>query len=1047
MMRLLSFYLFVPLLLLGAGNVRGGARSNFNGIGYLNRLHTGDKIVLRSVSWVLKGIVVDENNERLPGATVRLVGSASVATTNGDGEFIIEISNENDSLSIAFIGYKTKTVRAGSERTITVKLEPDIEGQKLSEVQVIGYGTQKKTTMVGSVASVSVKELQKFSTPSLSNSIGGKLPGVITRQASGEPGYDAAAIYIRGMVSQAGERRPLIIVDGVERELNNYWNTINVQEIESFSVLKDATATAVYGSRGANGVIMITTKRGALGKPKVTFRSETAVLSAIRITDNVDSYEYASLMNEASVNTGGAPVYSDAQLEKYRNGSDPYLYPNVNWNDVVLNRRALQTINNLGISGGSESIKYYANLAFTLQEGNYNEDGSIPYKTNAALKKYNFRSNVDISLTKNLSVDLGVSGIIQNLNLPGESAARIFERLKLITPLSMPLTNPNGSIPGNTGDLVLNPYSLATQTGYTRQFYNTLVSNLGARWNLSSVTEGLSLRGLAAFDVVDITQNIRNRTPSTFLYSKNSLGEDVYQPLVNETPLGLRNLFESYRTIYAEAAANYDRTFGKHGVSGLLLAQRREYVDVATQNSIANLPERRQGLVGRFTYNFDSKYLLELNAAYNGSENFPKGKQYGFFPSIGAGWLISNEGFWNSNVVNSLKLRGSYGRVGNDRIGGARFLFQTIVEKNGPGYDYGLGYNNGIGGIVESRIGNQDVTWELAKKSNIGLDLGLFNNRISLTADLFHERREDQLLQRVSIPVYTGYPSSTVPFGNVGISTNKGVDAGLQIRNTTKKGFYYSFLGNFTFAKNNIVENDIPSPLYPQQELRGNVIGANLGYVALGFFKDQADIDASPKQTELMSIIRPGDVKYKDQNGDGLINNADRVIIGKYGADPQIMYGFGTTLGWRGIDFTIFFTGAARRDFFFNDRNFSMWAFQHGLGTYNVNQEYYDNRWVPGADNTNAKYPAVVPGSTNNYIISSLWQRSGNYLKIKNAEIGYSLPKSITRRAAINTARLFVQGTNLAIWDKIKIIDPESDFGTGGYPTTSNLNFGLEVNF
>lgn len=999
------------------------------------------------LSFVLSGTITNERDEPQAGASVSVQRTGKATITDLNGKFLIEIENENDSVVVSFIGYKTVTFRAGDRRTVNVKLQPDLEGQKMDEVQVVGFGTQRKTTMVGSVASVSVTQLQKFSTPSLSNTIGGKLPGVITRQASGEPGYDAATVYIRGIVSQAGERRPLIIVDGVERELNNYWTTINVQEIESFSVLKDATATAVYGSRGANGVILITTKRGKIGKPKVTFRSETALLFPMRITDYVNSYDFASLVNEANVHIGNARVYTDEQLQKYRDGSDPYLYPDVDWNAQVFKKKTVQTINNVGISGGTENVKYYANLSYTLQQGIYNENPENKYKTNAALNRYNFRANVDIRLSKRFSVDLGLSGIISNTNFPGTAAPAIFERLKLTPANAIPLVNPDGSVPGNTGDLTLNPFSLSTQTGYVRQYYNTLVSNLGAKWDLSSVTPGLSVRGLAAFDVVDITQNIRRKTPATYLYTKNSSGQDVYTQMQAETALTLSNAYETYRTIYLEVAANYDRSFGKHSLSGMILANRREFVNVATTNSITNLPERRQGVVGRVTYNFDTRYLLELNAAYNGSENFPKGKQYGLFPSIGAGWVVSNEKFWHSNVISTLKLRGSYGEVGNDRIGGARFLFQTVVDRGGAGFTYGLGMNRGVGGIVESRIGNDNVTWELAKKTNLAVDLELFNGRVTLTAETFHERREDQLLQRRSIPVYTGFSSSTVPFANVGISTNKGIDAGLQVRNTTKGGFYYSVLANFTFAKNNIEENDFPPPIYPYQELRGQVINSNLGYEAIGFFANQEEIDKSPSQTQLMSVIRPGDIKYRDVNGDNVIDNADRTVIGKYGTEPQIMYGFGTTLAWKGFDLTIFFTGAARRDFFINARNFSMWPFQNGLGSYNVMQEYYDHRWIPGGDNTNAKYPAVVPGSTNNYIISTLWYRNGSYLRIKNAEIGYTLPRSLLKRLGIGNARFLIQGTNLATWDYIRIVDPESDFGTGGYPNTRSVNFGLEVAF
>jgi TonB-linked SusC/RagA family outer membrane protein len=1005
------------------------------------------KATTTPLSFVVSGTVTNEKDEALPGSSVRIKGSAKGVTTDMNGKFMIEVEREQDSLIVSFVGYKNTTILVGSQRTVIIKLMPDEESQKLNEVQVVGFGTQRKSTMVGAVSSVSVKEIQKVATPSLTNAIGGKLAGVITRQTSGEPGYDAAKIFIRGLVSQSGTNKPLIIVDGAERELQDYWTTMNIQEIESFSVLKDASATAVYGNRGANGVVLITTRKGTVGKPTVTLRSEMAAIVPMRIEDNIDGFEYASLHNEALANVGLPPKYSPQELQKYKDGSDPYLYPNINWYDVVLKRRTRQLMNNLGVSGGTDVVKYYVNLGYTIQEGIYNEDPANAYKTNAALKRYNFRSNVDIKLRKNVTLELGLSGIISGANFPGRDAGGIFTSLKLTAPNSYPIKNPNGSQPGAFGDLALNPFAVVTQTGYTKQFYNTLVSNLAVKWDLSSVTPGLSVRGLTAFDVVDITQNVRQKSPATFFYTKDPVtGAESYRPIASESALGFYNLNETYRTIYGQVTANYDRSFGNHNVTGLLAAERREYVNVNTTNSISNLPERRQGLVGRFTYNYDFRYLFEVSAGYNGSENFPKGKQYGLFPSVGVGWLISNEEFWNKNVVSTLKIRGNYGVVGNDRIGGARFLFLSTYNKSAGGYTFGLNQNINPGGKSEARIGNENVTWETAYKSDVGLDLELFQGKVTLTADVFHERREGQLLERKIFPIYTGYPSGSIPYGNVGISTNKGIDGSIQIRNTTKSGFYYSFNGTFTYAKNVIIENDAPKALYPYQDLRGSAIGSNLGYKALGFFQDQRDIDNSPTQTDLQSIIRPGDIKYEDINKDGRINDADRVIIGSYGSEPQIMFGFGATAGWKGFDATIFFTGAARRDFFFT-QGWTAWAFSGTVGSYNVMQQVYDKRWVTGADNSNAEFPAVRAGSTNNYIGSTLWQRSGDYLRIKNAEIGYTIPVSITHRATLKSIRVFVQGTNLATWDHIKVIDPESNFGTGNYPVTQNFNFGLEVNF
>jgi TonB-linked SusC/RagA family outer membrane protein len=1030
------------LCIVFVGRAEAGAANNKAVKPYENNIITAP-------SFVLSGTVVDEKGDGIPGVTVRVKGTTNGVVTDIAGKFIIEIASETDSIQVTYIGYKPQTLLVGNKRKVTIALEPDVEGQKLNEVQVVAYGTQKKATLVGAISSISATQVQKYSTPSLSNALAGRLAGVVTRQTSGEPGYDAANIFIRGLASQSGNNKPLIIVDGVERDMQNYWNTINIQDIESFSVLKDATSTAPYGNRGANGVLLITTKRGTAGKPKVTFRTEGAIVTPFRLPDYIDAYDFASLHNEALANVGLPARYTDAELQKYKDGSDPYLYPNVNWNDVIFRDNTKQLINNLGITGGTEAVKYYVNLGYSLQQGIYEEDKKNQYNTNAAVKKYNFRSNTDFQLTKSFSLALGLSGTIQTGNFPGRGAGQIFEAVKFTTPNAYPLKNPNGSSPGGFGNIQLNPYAVITQTGYTKQYYTVLANNLSAKWDLSSVVKGLSLFGLVAYDVTDITQNVRQRTPELYNYLKDAAGNDKYTLVSNETDLGYYTLNENYKKVYVQGQVNYNRSFGKHGISGLVGAERQEDVNVNAGDSKTNLPARRQGLIGRVTYNYDSRYLLEVNAGYNGSEQFRKGKQYGFFPSIGAGYLISNESFWNKDIISTLKFRGSYGAVGNDRTGGPRFIFQSNYNKNAEGYVFGQDHNVNPGGKSEDRFGLENNTWETAYKTDLGIDLELFNGKIALTADVFKERREGQLIVRGSVPLFAGYPSGTLPYGNLGITKNKGFDATLMFRNTTQKGFYYSITGTVTYAKNVIIENDAPPALYPYQEFRGQSIGSNLGYVAIGLFQDQQDVDNSPSQTALQTTIRPGDIKYKDLNGDNKIDNADRTIMGGYGSEPRIIFSLGGTVAWKGFDATIFFQGAAKRDYFSNSggQGYSSWIFHSGAGVNNVLRGIYDKRWIPGADNSKAVYPAVRPLSTNNYIPSTMWQINGDYLRIRNAELGYTFPSILAKRISLKSLRVFVQGTNLATWDHIKIVDPESQFGTGGYPTTKNINFGLDVSF
>jgi len=1014
-------------------------------IAYANGSEDKKQRILRQ-SFVVRGLVTDKSGSPLADASVRVLPSLREVKTDIEGKFLVEADSGQDSLVISFVGYITQALVIGDRRDFEIQLEIDEEQQKLDEVVVVGFGTQKKTTLVGAVSSVSVGEIRKVSTPSLSNTIGGKIAGVITRQASGEPGYDAASVYIRGIASISGGRNPLVIVDGVERELQTYWNTINIEEIADFTVLKDATATAVYGNRGANGVIVITTKRGAVGKPKVTFRSEFATVEPLRVPNVIDAYEYASLHNEALANIGEAPRYTAEELNKFKDGSDPYVYPNVDWYDVVLKKNTKQTINNLGVSGGTEYVKYYVNLGYTLQEGIYNESSLNNYKTNALLNRYQFRSNVDMQLAPDFTLNLGLSGIVSGTNYPGVGTQSAFAIMELVTPLMYPLTNPDGSAPGAIGvDGAVNPYTLLTQMGYTKQFYNTLVSNLNFRWDLSSWLPGLAVRGLVAYDVVDITQNIRTKSPETYHYTRDAAtGEDIYTLVSSESALGYNLANENYKTLYGDLSITYDKIIGAHSLSALLLGNKREFINVNAGSSIANLPERRQGLVGRLTYNYDMRYLLELNAGYNGSENFPKGKQYGLFPSVGAGWVVSNERFWNKRIVNMLKVRASYGLVGNDQIGGGRFLFLSSYNKSAGGYVYGLNQNNSIGGKSEGSVGNLNVTWEKAYKSNVGADIDLFNSAVSFQGDYFYELRKDQLLRRSSVPWYSGYPTGVIPYGNIGTTENWGVEGSLQVRKTTGSGFFYSFLGNFTYTKNKVIENDVPY-IYEHQNPRGRAIGASSGYIAAGFFRDEADIANSPSQS-IFGTYGPGDVKYQDLNENGRIDLEDLTFFGEYGPEPLVMYGFGTTLAWKGFDASIFFTGAANRDFFYG-AGWPMRPFFSGVGKYNVLREYYDNRWVPGEDNTDAIYPAIRAASENNYISSSLWRKNGNYLRIKNAEVGYTLDSHITSRVGISNLRLFVQGTNLHTWDHIKAIDPESNYGTGAHPISRNINFGINVIF
>ena len=988
---------------------------------------------------VLRGKVVDDVFESLPGATIGIKGSEIGAVTDVDGNFLLEIPNPKDTLQIRFLGFQTLEVIAGTERERSFQLHVDEEHFKLNEVTVVGFGVQKKVTVTGSISTVSANDIQQAGTPSLSNALTGRMPGIITRQSTGEPGSDQAQVYIRGFGTW-GNRNPLILVDGVERSMDN----INAYEIESFSVLKDASATAVYGSRGANGVILINTKRGLTGKPTVTLRSETALNTPLRLPQYINSAQYASLMNEGLRNVGQQERWTEEEVQKFADGSDPYFYPNVNWTDEIMRKQTYQTINNLSVSGGGEVIRYYTNIGYTDQNGIWKSDPNNPYETNVSMKRYNYRANVDVNVSKSLVLEVGIGGIFQQQNYSATGSDALLEALRVTPPLAYSPRNPDGSPAGTPTLIGNNPWGMATQSGYSVHMNNTVQGTFVAKWDLSRVLQGLSANGRFAYDHFFFGGINRHKTfeVKQFLGFDQESGEEQYRQLREEQPLGYYTANNSNRSIYNELILNYNRTFEKHNVTGMVLYNQRDYVHITASTSIGNLPFRRQGISARATYAYDNKYLLEYNMGYNGSENFPKGQRFGFFPSVSAGYVILGK---DNNWLNEMKLRGSYGLVGNDQIGANRFLFLTTVNaRNAQSYPFGDGQIHRPG-IDEMQIGNSNVTWEVAKKTNIGIDLDLdiFKNNLTIQVDAFNEIRDGILIQRRIIPDVSGFNPNSIPFGNIGKAKNKGLDGVMEFRRSTGSGLYYSLRGNFTYARNTVLENDEPVQKYAYQSGKGLPIDQPFGLVALGFFGSQEEIDNSPRQT-YQDIVRVGDIKYQDVNGDGTIDDFDRVPIG-YPRNPEFMYGFGGTVAYKNFDISLFFAGAERTSLYINGP--SIFPFLKGQGSYNILTEYYDNRWTPESANT-AKYPATTNDiNLNNYRQSTIYMLDASYLRLRNAEIGYTLPFSKMEKLGINSLRMFVNGLNLYTWDKVKVMDPESDNGVGRYPVPQTLNFGLHISF
>ena len=992
--------------------------------------------------YVLNGYVKDDHGNALPGVSAFIPQTNKSAVSDASGKFLLEVNSPTDSLIISNVGYITLRTLTGSEGNQVFTLYYDEDKAKMDEVVIVGFGRQKKATLTGAVSSVSVKEIERSAVAQLSNAIGGKLPGIITRQTSGEPGADAAQVFIRGIATFAGaSTAPLVFVDGIERPLNN----INAMEIESFSILKDASATAVYGVRGANGVILITTKRGKIGKPRVVLRSEYANLHAMRLPNYINGPEYVTLMNEARNNVGKGPEYLPDEVQKFNDGSEPYLFPNVDWTDVVMNKNTWQTINNLNVSGGGEFVRYFANIGYTEQNGIWKKPENTKYNTNANFRRYNFRSNIDMNLSKSFVVELGLGTIIQSQNYPGTSADGILNALRKVTPINFPVYNPDGSL-GAGSAVNANPWGLVGYSGFSQQDQNTVQGTVSAKWDLSRiVTKGLELSGRFGYDHYYFANKVRSKSFAKRRYFVED-GEDKYQVISEETPLGLTVGNTANKNVYYEAKLNYNRQFGDHGLSGLLLFNQNEYNNLTTTDRMLSVPYRRRGYAARVTYDFMERYLIEGNFGYNGSENFPTGQKYGFFPSVSAGWVISRENFWgDNNPISVLKIRGSYGKVGNDAIGGSRFLFLTSVNTStAQSYMFGEDMRN-YPGIDEDRIGNPNVTWEVADKTNIGVDIELLKGKIVIQADVFNEDRSSILIQRQDLPFFTGIYPWTIPYGNLGKANNRGFDGMIELNNTTPYALQYSLRGTFTYGKNKIIESAQPPTKYPYQNPNGTLIGQPYVLEAIGLFRDEEDIANSPVQT-FQTDVRPGDIKFRDVNGDNQIDANDRVYTG-YARTPQMIFGFGGTVAYKNFDVSLFFQGAAKTNIFLQGA--SMYAFNEGFGANNVIREYFDNRFIPGADNSNAKYPLVIDMiSENNYRWgSTLFMVDGSFLRLKNAEIGYTIPASFTDKYKISTARFFINGLNLATWDKVKIIDPESDNGTGRYPLTRNINFGLQVNF
>ena len=1009
---------------------------------------------------VITGVVRDsDTNEPIIGASVWLKNSSVGAVTDIDGKYSITIEGVGGVLEFSYIGMKKQEIAIIDQKSINVTLQPDTE--VLDEVVVVGYGSQKKESVVGAISTLDIKKL-KVPGASISNVLAGQLSGVVAMTRSGEPGKNSAAdFYIRGVSSFKGTSTPLVLVDGIERDLD----LVDTDDIASFSILKDASASAVYGVRGANGVILITTKKGEEGKPAINVRTEFGFTSPTKRPKMLDSARWAELYNEAS----STKYYSDETIQKYREHSDPDLYPDVDWFDALFDDMAENQRVNLSITGGGDIVKYYVSGSFYNESSIYKNAGNSSINYN----KFNFRANIDLNLTKSTVLNVNLANIYEKSFGPGfgDNDNDIWGYTFNASPNAFPIEYSDGKLSGPSTDSGFNPWNMLVHSGYREQFWNSAQALVGVTQDIGKLwkpLEGLTANLKFSWDAWNTTLQRRSKTPTFYhargrddqgnlIYDDNN-GDGEWDPVhTGSESLGFAIGRSGTMTRYLEGSLNYNRLFAeKHRVGALLLYNQKIHTNTQAGSGDAALPYKNQGLAGRVTYAFKDTYFAEVNVGYNGSENFARGHRFGFFPAAAIGWMMSNEKWFEpiTNTVDMLKLKASYGKVGNDDIGGQRrWVYESSIV-GGGNWQYGQSANQGGDGIRIGEVENLNASWEEALKLNVGIEFSLFN-KVKVQADYFREERTGIFLQRAGLPAIVGI--STIPYVNIGETLNQGFDSNIEY--SQKIGnVYVTARGNFTYNRNKLKNNDEPDWEYKYQNRIGKPFGSGgsmqpFGLVALGLFQSQEEIDNSPVQS--FGEYRVGDIKYQDINGDGVINSQDQIAIG-YTNLPEIMYGFGATAQWKNWDFNVFFQGAARTSFFLSGSSVKSLFSSGNLERSAVNENIYNNVWMSTntpEQNANVLYPRLSNGSggagaSNNTQTSTWWQRNGSFIRLKNMEIGYTLPKSLTSKTFIKSFRFYVSGSNLLTFAPFDMWDPEKGGGEGsGYPLNRVITIGFNANF
>ena len=1004
---------------------------------------------------LLQGLVKDEQGNPIIGASIQLKNTGTGVITDLDGLFQIQVTDKNSVIVISYIGYVTQEISVGDRSSITVQLKEDTKS--LEEVVVTAFGaTQKKETMVGSIQQVRPAEL-KVPSSSLSTSFAGRMAVVIAIQRSGQPGADGAVFWIRGKSTFGDATGVLIVLDGVEISSSDL-NALDPEVIESFSILKDATATAMYGTRGANGVMIVTTKSGQdLLKPIINFRLETSMSQLTSVPEMVGGVDYMKLYNEALTTRGiTTGLYDDTKIRATEQGLNPLVYPNVDWYNEMFNKNAFAQRFNFNIRGGKKAVTYFMSASVKHDAGNLKSLSKdyFSYNNNINVMRYDFVNNLSIKATNTTKISLGLNVSLRDWKGPSAGVDGIFSMSREASPVDFPIVYPARNDKeiytlwgGMSGGIYNNGYRNPVAeyvVGYKKQFASTVNANIRLDQDLKMVTKGLKLHVLASFKNWSKTETTRKAGYNQFEIDQynEATGEYTLSRVGNEqkTALNTEGAATGDRRIFIQAYLDYKRKFGVHDVNAMLLYNQDQLDNNKPDNLLSSLPRRKQGIAARLSYAYDDRYLAEVNFGYNGSENFAKNNRFGFFPSIALGYNISQEKFWEpiSNVISHFKLRGSYGLVGNDGINERyAYLEDIVLSSDKWKYTTGVNQNVNLQGPVWNRYYNPNLTWEVGKKLNVGFDMQLFH-QVNLNFDVFKEIRSKIYMQKVNtLPDFIGTGETKI-YENSGKMKNVGFDIALDYNKQITKDFFLSFKGTLTYAHNTILERDEPPfQLYPNLSSVGYSRGQHLVYVADGLFRDQADVDSHAEQT-LGYIPQPGDIKYVDQpdangNCDGIINTNDRVYMG-YPEDPEIVYGFGPSMKYKNWDFSFFFQGAARTSIL-------MSGF-HPFGknaTRGVMKFIADDYWSESNPNPNAAYPRLTRDTNaNNTVNSSYWLRNGAFLKLKNAEIGYTF----------KMFRAYLNGSNLLTFSPFEHWDPEMGGGSGmKYPTQRVFNIGIQFTF